>query len=1017
MSLLVWMPFNGNVNNLGTSGAVFNSINIASANGKVTKNCYSFNGSNAYVYGNISLTAEMTFSCWVKFSGTSGYHIIDCRAQSGETGYQPMYGGTSYGLQCYSSNGGSYTWPAATCGFTTGVWYHLCTTITATTATLYINGESKGTQSGTFGYAFGSRQMRIGTRCSGANWFNGQINDVRVYNHALSTKEIKDLAKGLCLHYKFNFEDLYQPIDYIEFTGSQYIDSGVKKLTASNFSIEIDYQRTNIDDADACLFGQRQFGKFTNIYNKYYESAYGNTTSGTANNYDRNTLLMNEVGLYKNGTLLISKTLSSISSSYSALIGAFSEDSGSNAKWFYKGKLYSLRIVDDGTPIRNFIPCICNITGKAGLYDTINNVFYVNNGTSSDFKVPFNAGFTPVDYIEGTGTQYINLPEVEWTSWMIDCQYTSTSSEMCIIGNIDNASSNRWELFCDSSRPYFNLWTASEGTTTGTVSALTRATINYSIHDNVAVINNNTSILKTITIRPAYLFQYGGNNYIAKAKLYRFTMHRESVKSLDMVPCVRKSDNIAGMYDLVNNEFYPSNGSTDFLSPSVSPFYVNDSSGYNNTISAIKTSPSSTSNMGTSAINFPGSAGYLRLAHEVLNGVFSVSVWFKTSSSGTQCLFCDRGSTGGGPALFLLSGNSIRFDTVNTSCSTTFSYGDDKWHHIVGIYDGTYRRIYVDGVQKVAYATTSIGSLGGVLSIGGSYASSSSTTPNGNWMNGLISDWRLYSTALSPADVSNLYNTRESIDKQGNLYCNSYDEFGNSIKFSKSGIVYGSEVIEGINKVSLQDAYTLVDYIESTASQYISTGYSNITANTEIKIDFMFLSASQSAWIPLYGIRGSSNSTYFNLFINATSRYLSPNYAGFDPGTSSGTIINSYTRYTVQTDGGKFYLNGTYIPGCSTNNVLTASNTMFYLFALGTTSGVNSRGLKARIYSCKIYEGDTLVRDFIPVKRNRDGVMGLLDLVENKFHPDANTSSTSDFGYGAEVKKLHSIYTNTLTED
>lgn len=156
----------------------------------------SFNGSSNYIYRDIVLTDSMTYACWLKFGSTGSYHIIDNRAPSGETGTQPMYGGTTYGLQCYSSAGGSYTWSAATCGFTTGVWYHVAVVIRSYNATLYINGASKGTLSGTFGSNFGVRQMRIGTRCSGANWFNGQISDVRVYATALDQLYITELYEA-----------------------------------------------------------------------------------------------------------------------------------------------------------------------------------------------------------------------------------------------------------------------------------------------------------------------------------------------------------------------------------------------------------------------------------------------------------------------------------------------------------------------------------------------------------------------------------------------------------------------------------------------------------------------------------------------------------------------------------------------------------------------------------------------------------------------------------------------------
>ena len=77
----------------------------------------------------------------------------------------------------------------------------------------------------------------------------GKLNDVRIYDHALSLTEIKKLAQGLACHFTFNFEDFYTPVDYLESDGNQYINTGFTKPTAAStdtFIIEANVSSTNI---------------------------------------------------------------------------------------------------------------------------------------------------------------------------------------------------------------------------------------------------------------------------------------------------------------------------------------------------------------------------------------------------------------------------------------------------------------------------------------------------------------------------------------------------------------------------------------------------------------------------------------------------------------------------------------------------------------------------------------------------------------------------------------------------
>jgi hypothetical protein len=53
-----------------------------------------------------------------------------------------------------------------------------------------------------------------------------------------------------------------------------------------------------------------------------------------------------------------------------------------------------------------------------------------------------------------------------------------------------------------------------------------------------------------------------------------------------------------------------------------------------------------------------------------------------------------------------------------------------------------------------------------------------------------------------------------------------------------------------------------------------------------------------------------------------------------------------------------------------------------------------------KIYSCALYNSDVLVRNFIPVKRKSDNVLGLFDSVNKVFYTNAGSGT---FGAGPSV--------------
>lgn len=210
MSLLIWLPLTKDLQTYGVQHSEVTSTNAAyNANGKLG-GCYSFNGS-AYLMGthdcinnNID---DWSFACWMKLNATTvGQTLFSCRTSASEKGITVFY----YGSQWLIDDGVRWQF-TPTITIEKDKWYHVCVVRKKGVGKyLYINGvlDKSTATTGTPTivnptlYAIGSSQ-NSSTTVSG-NLLNGYLNDTRFYDHALSVAEIKDISKGLCLHYKLD---------------------------------------------------------------------------------------------------------------------------------------------------------------------------------------------------------------------------------------------------------------------------------------------------------------------------------------------------------------------------------------------------------------------------------------------------------------------------------------------------------------------------------------------------------------------------------------------------------------------------------------------------------------------------------------------------------------------------------------------------------------------------------------------------------------------------------------------
>ena len=174
--------------------------------------------------------------------------------------------------------------------------------------------------------------------------------------------------------------------DYIEFTGSQYIDTGF--IVNQNSGFEIDFvPESNITSSNAPHYlNSGGTGTATKLsINCYPTYTQGEITFG---NIKRNPYLVrdtrmkisiiNKVLTLDNGN---TETLNPTNfSSNSIYIGAVHN---TNAPRRSKMKLYSLKLYDGNLLIYDFKPAKRLSDNVYGLYEAMNDVFFTNNGTGT----------------------------------------------------------------------------------------------------------------------------------------------------------------------------------------------------------------------------------------------------------------------------------------------------------------------------------------------------------------------------------------------------------------------------------------------------------------------------------------------------------------------------------------------------------------------------------------------------------------------------------------------------------
>jgi hypothetical protein len=158
---------------------------------------------------------------------------------------------------------------------------------------------------------------------------------------------------------------------------------------------------------------------------------------------------------------------------------------------------------------------------------------------------------------------------------------------------------------------------------------------------------------------------------------------------------------------------------------------------------------------------FDGTSSYVNVPYSsALNpgSAITVSAWIKLSAlppSGAYLRVLDSGAGWPSENYYFFedpTSNKMSFSANEVDSPDTIALSADTWYYIVGVYDGSYVRVYLNGTQQGGgtAATGAMNNHVGPLTIG---------SANGaNYYNGIISNVQIYNTSLSQSEITALYD-------------------------------------------------------------------------------------------------------------------------------------------------------------------------------------------------------------------------------------------------------------------
>ena len=689
MSLKIWLPLNGDLRNNGLDDFSITTYGTTSfVNSKLGKglNC---NGYSYWIIDNINVGSNMSITFWAKATSTGMAWVLGSNDSA-------LLNFWTYNNTYYLNSGDSYQNPfkdnsnTNVVNFIDGTWHHFAVIFNSIETKLYIDGEYVG-KAVTFKNPTttnGILKIGGGYRDAHSQDWHGVLNDFRLYDCALSIKEIKEISKGLIIHY---------PLDRGGLGASNLIKNGFGEFGNENWSSSTNISTTDIPSGQSNI-----------------KASFANGTT------------LEHINIYPTHTYKFSAWIKATATSGNVYPSLYPYDVDKKYIAYYN--------CPDGFNQNTMTTLTQQLkSGDTQIYVNDLSNWNANSGHYYNWVAIFS-------YTDSTGYTYP------------DGQYTQN----CVrFGSGTNAKTN-----LDKTNNIITLTTAYTGRTmpVGTkVCASTEGATNYYPLGGFNLTNIQDWTYKENSFS-------GGINRLKYAKTVIFWTY--------------SNNRMAGIKfeDVTANEL---TDATEY-----------DTSGFENNGTLVGNFEYSfdTSRYDV-CTKFNGTDNCIQIGnwYNVFQNPFTINLWWKKEVLGSKNY---ETLVGGGSGFEMdtrsNSAQMLSLYMTSTRGGNVYSpFNFNQWYMVTMVNDGTNELYYVDGelvktIEKKSMPNTDY------------FIGSWQTATKQNYC-GLMSDFRIYATALSADQVLELYKTPASIDKNNNFYAYSYKELnqGNEIEYlydlTKSG--------------------------------------------------------------------------------------------------------------------------------------------------------------------------------------------------------------------------------------